>query len=158
MEVTYTSVAQFFADLKAHLLSEGMTVEREVGPQDTVFNNGSGFFRLQKKVVSPSVVAVGWSFGANADVLAAQPVDAERILPFAVTEAAAFVPVFHWYAPTKRMSFLVNSPAEAQMGRRYHVECDIVGQWTTVFHQDRLAPSNEPNFKDTNAAYLPAGA
>jgi hypothetical protein len=156
VETTYSSVTKFYADLKAHLLTAGLTVEREVGDQDVIFTLASGFFRFQKQVVSPSVVAVGWAFGSDADVLAAQTLDAERCMPFAVTPGAPFEPTFHWYAPTKQMEFLVSTLSHD--GRRYRVQCSLDGKWTQVFHEDRFTRSNEPNFKDTSAPYLPAGA
>jgi hypothetical protein len=156
MELSYRSLAQFYADLKAHLLGAGLTVEREVASEDFIFNIEGGFFRLQKKTISSSVATVGWAFGTNADVLAAQTVDAERIMPFALTSGGEMVPSFHWYAPDKWMSFLVS--AYGHDGRAYRIGCNLSTKMTDVQHEDRFARQTEPNFKDSGAPYLPVGA
>lgn len=158
MELTYRSVTQFYLDLKAHLLASGLTAARTLAPEtDVILDTGSGFLRLQKKVVSPAVVAVGWEFGTDADVLAVSAFDCERVLPFAIQPDAEFTPTFNWYGPTRSMSFMVVASGP-DAGRRYYVECCIDEKKTMVLHRDRANFQYEPNFKDTGGTYLSAGA
>lgn len=161
MELGYTSVTQFYVDLKAHLLSKGLTVARTVTPEtDLVFDlgGGSGFFRL-KRVTGPSTMAVGWKFGTDADVLAVESWDAERQMPFAATPDAEFVPTFNWDEDRRQMAFCIvgNNDGETR-GSRYRVIIDLSKKEDTVRHEDRFRPNLEPNFKDNGGAFIPAGA
>lgn len=157
MDPTYSSVTKFFLDLKAHLLANGCSLARTVVPDiDVVLDTGSGFVRLQKKTVSPTVVAVGWEFGTDADLLVVSDADPERFLPFTVSPGAEFVPTFHWYEPTKLVTLhVISSP---DLFRRYRVESSFAEARSSVFHCDRYNPQYEPNFKDTGGPYLSAGA
>lgn len=160
MELSYTSVTRFYADLRQHLLSAGLTVARTVTPDtDIVFDTGSGFFRFRRVVVSPSVVAVGWEFGTDADVLAVAEWDAERQMPFAVSPGSEFTPTFGWEADAKRMFFCVMSAADPETrGSRYRVRIDLTAKESAAQHEDRFRPHLEPNFKDAGGTYIPAGA
>lgn len=160
MELSYTSVTQFYADLRQHLLSAGLMVARTVTPDtDIVFDTGSGFFRLRRAVISPAVVAVGWEFGADADVLAVAQWDAERQMPFAITPGSEFTPTFGWEADTKRMFFcIVNATEPETRGSRYRIRIDLTAKEYSVRHEDRFRPHLEPNFKDAGGTYIPAGA
>jgi hypothetical protein len=157
LDPTYFSVTKFFLDLKAHLLANGLTLNRQVGGSDldVILDTGSGFLRLQKKTVSPTVVAVGWDFGADADLLEVSAFDAERILPFTIDPSGEFAPTFHWYAPTKTMCFHVIGP---EVGPGYRIDCCIDTQTTQVLHRNRFNPQFEPNAKDTGGPYISAGA
>lgn len=137
MENTYQSVTQFFLDLKAALLSSGLTIEREVGDFDTIFDAGTVLFRLQKKEVSPSVVAVGWAFGTDAAVLSQQVIDTSEHLPFALQDGAAFTPGFFWFAPKRRLEFYVAAVGFKQPGCIYRVSCCLDTQETFVTREDR---------------------
>ena len=158
MELNYASVTQFYVDLKAHLLGAGMSVVRTVVPDtDLILDTGSGFFRFRRVVVSPSVTAVGWEFGADADVLAVAAWDAERQMPFATTPGAEFVPTFAWEAEAKRMFFTIAGGGEGTHGSRYRISIDLTNKVSSVQHEDRFRPQYEPNFKDKGGAYIPAG-
>jgi hypothetical protein len=105
------------------------------------------------------VTAIGWSFGDDADVLAASGVDSERQMPFATTPAAEFLPTFGWEADTKRMFFCVLATADTETrGSRYRISIDLLAKESFVRHEDRFRPQYEPNFKDTGGTYIPAGA
>jgi hypothetical protein len=160
MELSYRSVTQFYADLKKHLLDAGLTVARTVVPDtDIVFDTGSGFFRLRRVVVSPTVMAIGWEFGADADVLAVAEWDAEFQMPFAVSPGAEFAPLFGWEAEQKRMFFCVMSGGDVETrGSRYRIGIDLPMRDSSVMHEDRFRLHLEPNFKAKGGSYIPAGA
>lgn len=160
MELSYSSVTRFYADLKKHLLDAGLTVARTVVPDtDLVFDTGSGFFRLRRVVVSPTVMAVGWEFGDDADVLAVVEWDAELQMPFAVSPGMQFAPLFGTEAEGRRLFFCVMGGDDAETrGSRYRVRIDLTTRESTVSHEDRFRPHLEPNFKVSGGAYIPAGA
>lgn len=156
MELTYASVTQFFVDLKALLLGSGMTVSRTVGDTDVVLDAGGGtFIRLQKKVVSPSVVAIGFDYGTDPDLLSVADTNPERFMPFAVVDGRTFAPTTFWVPDEKFLAFLVVGENDS---KRYRIDLRIAERQMHVFHQDRFNPQYQPNFKDTGGPYLSAGA
>jgi len=160
MELTYNSVTQLYVDLRAQFLSTGLTIVRTIVPDtDIVFDTSTGFLRFQRQIVSPTTSAIGWAFGVDADVLAVQTPDSERILPFTIDSGVEFSLTLDWYAPTRRVNVVVMARVPETLAyRRYLAELGLDSKVTSVYHEDNSNPQYQPNFKDTGGPYIRSGA
>lgn len=157
MQNSYTSVTQFYLDLKQLLLTEAaMTIVRTIGSTDHVLDAGDGtFLRLQKKT-NGSVMSVSLDLGSDPDVLSAQSIDPDRCFPFSIqAEPKEFAPTCYWVPEERFLSFCFVSEDPS---KRYRADFRFRTASRILIHQDRFHPEYEPNFKDTGGPFILAGA
>jgi hypothetical protein len=159
MNETFSSVLLFHSALKAFLLDTvGLTVDRTLGAYDVILTNGSGaFLRLQKKT-NGATISVGMEVGSSADLLEISTRDPECWFPFDTTTPRVFNAEAHWFADNNSIEVIVLAGGcDEGWSKRYRARLEFAPPSSSLVHQDHLAPSTEPNFKERDGTYVHAG-
>lgn len=159
MDSSYSSVTQFYVDLRDCLIQLGFPVVRVTKPEvDVVLDVGSGRFMRLRRALSSETVAIGWDFGKNPDVLAVADFDAEKLLPFAQTPEAKFDATFAWDAPHGRLTLTVIGADSTSQKKMYEATLRMSSGEYSVLQWDRLGSPYTSILKEIGAKYIAAGA
>lgn len=160
VQLGYSSLTLFYADLRAHLLESGMSVARELGLHDAVLSAGPGFLRL-RRTVNGSVGALGVEVGKDIEALSASAVDPRLCMPFTLQAGASVAPVM-FLTPTSLEFALagdrfVPGPSVASSAARYRCRWVFETGESSVMHTDHWNPHFQPNFWREKAPLIAIG-
>ena len=151
----YTSVTLFFIAVREFFFSTvGLTLHKTISEYDVILTDGTQYLRLRRTYPREGVAAVGFELSRHEAALEFTPAqDPEAQLPFDTSGTGEFDAQLQWDPELTGIFIFIVSGMQ-----RYRVMLRFDCAYLSCTHSDIADAKNEPNFKESNAPYIKAGA